>query len=180
MTRGSVATSLSSLALAVALASCAAASAPNGQDGAIPNEPDLSGMATYLDLAKPNSDAGPLMDLATADFAMPDLSTPPDLAMTVCQLALSNQAGASDATIINCATTNQLGKCRVVSCSSGCACGTYVRADGLCTGGTCAAPLSGSGCSDSTAYYGGAPWNCLATPKTACMLRKLVDWNHCQ
>jgi hypothetical protein len=165
-------------AAAVFLVACASAQQQGQQKdlSAQQTEEDLSGGPTFLDLSKPNADAGP--DLYGADLKLPVDMTMVDLAPDVCATAMTTPASVSDAQIIYCATNNRLGKCHVQNCSSGCACASYVKVDGICGTGGCGAPLNGSGCSDS-GYYTGSPWNCT-TPETACMLKKLVSWSNCQ
>lgn len=128
------------------------------------------------DLGPP--DLGP-PDLGPPDLGPPDLG-PPDLG--ICANVYANPAAASDMDLWDCATSAQLGGCHVNdarSCS-GCACDGYVTADSICTGGSCSAPISGTGCSDHT-FYTGAPFSCSGTlfPQTACMLRYLIVNGYC-
>lgn len=133
------------------------------------------------DLGPP--DLGP-PDLGPPDLGPPDLGPldlgPPD--MGLCANVFANPAAASDMDLWDCALAAQLQGCHVndARLCGGCACDAYVTADSICSGGSCSAPINGTGCSDHS-FYSGAPFSCSGTlfPQTACMLRYLILNGYC-
>ncbi len=129
-------------------------------------------------------DAG-LPDLGPPDLGPPDLG-PPDLGapdLGLCAYVYANPTAASDSDVWNCGlVAGQLGGCianDATSCGT-CGCDAYVTAASICTGGSCTAPISGTGCS-SASYYAGAPFYCSGAiiPQSACMLRYLILNGYC-
>lgn len=102
-------------------------------------------------------------------------------ASSPCTLALSNPNSATDQQLWACAVApSQLSHCFVSQCTTGCACAAYVRSTELCTASSCTAPLTGTGCSDST-YYSSSPFSCTGdkVKQSACMLRYLITAGFC-
>lgn len=132
------------------------------------------------------ADLGP-PDLGPPDLGPPDLG-PPDLGPIdmgpadagLCAWVYSNAAIASDTDVFNCALiSGALGLCYIsdaTSCGS-CACDYYVRSDAICTGGSCAAPINGTGCAGSG--FSGACSSGTDVQKTACGIRALIAGGYC-
>jgi len=113
-------------------------------------------------------------------------NTLPTETIAQCQAALANPAAASDQVIFDCAYACAFGKCEVHGTCSGCACLDYVYSHTICPPpgmtGSCAAPLSGTGCVGG-GFYSGPPLNCTSANgipfEAACILRKLVAMGDC-
>jgi hypothetical protein len=99
-----------------------------------------------------------------------------------CLPALMNPAAATDDELFRCGVARGLGACWINDTSGCmvCACTAYVRSDEICDSGSCAAPLSGTGCSDLS-FYAGAPFFCTGDRivQSACMLRYLIANGFC-